>query len=378
MIKNKKFSFVFIGLALFSMFFGSGNLIFPLFLGQVARGQCLLAFLGFLITAVIVPFLGVIAMLVFRGNYTRFFQSLGNRTGSLLIAALLTVWIPLGSAPRCITLAYSSLSSYFAIGPLWLFSLVYCGVIFFLIGKKGRMLDILGYVLTPLLLMCLAMIIFNGVSPAEVFHRPTAEGWEQFFTGLTEGYNTMDLIASFFFSASVIEILQSASHEKIRPINVTFKACVVGMMLLGIVYFSLIALAGTHSDLLQNVPKDQMLAHISKHVLGQKLGMVAVGAIFLACFTTSVALVVVYADYLNRTLFKKYPTDFGAKVSTLVVTFVISLTGLKGITMITAPLLGIFYPFLIIMIIATLLFRWIKKVPFNPEEAEIEALEEAR
>ena len=280
MIGNKKFSYIFIGLALFSMFFGAGNLIYPLFVGQMAQDQSIWASFGFLITAVGVPFLGVIAMIVYEGDYTKFFQCLGGRLGALLIAILLTVWIPLGSAPRCITLAYSSMASYVDIGPLWLFSFIYCAVIFFVIGTKGRMLDILGYVLTPCLLVCLGLIIYNGVTVTEMFAAPTGDGVKHFFNGLTEGYNTMDLIASFFFSASIIEILRNATHEKVQPVRITLKACIVGMSLLAIIYINLIALAGVHFELLSNVPKEQMLAHISKSVLGPHLGMISVLAIF--------------------------------------------------------------------------------------------------
>lgn len=361
MIGNKKFSFVFLGLALFSMFFGAGNLIFPLFVGQMAQDQSVLASLGFLITAVGVPFLGIIAMIVYEGDYTKFFQCLGGRLGSGLIALLLTVWIPLGSAPRCIALAYSSMSSYMEIGPLWIFSLIYCCVIFFVIGTKGRMLDILGYFLTPCLLACLGLIIYQGVEVTEMFTAPTQAGLTHFYSGLTEGYNTMDLIASFFFSASVIEILRSATQEKAQPIRITLKACIVGISLLAFVYINLIALAGVHYEVLQGVPKEQLLAHIAKVVLGPKLGMISVAAIFLACFTTSVALAVVYADFLNKTLFKSYPSDSWAKVTTLAVTFVISMTGLKGITMITAPVLEIFYPLLIVMIVVNLSIKGYQK-----------------
>jgi branched-chain amino acid:cation transporter, LIVCS family len=368
MIGNKKFSFVFIGLALFSMFFGAGNLIYPLFVGQMAQDQSIWASLGFLITGVGVPFLGVVAMIVYQGDYTKFFQCLGSRFGSLLIAILLTVWIPLGSAPRCITLAYSSMASYIDFGPLWLFSLFYCTVIYFVIGTKGRMLDILGYVLTPCLLVCLGLIIYQGVSVTEMFPAPTKEGVKHFLAGLTEGYNTMDLIASFFFSASVIEILRSATQEKIQPVRITLKACIVGISLLALVYVNLIALAGVHYEVLDNVPKEQMLAHISKSVLGPHLGMISVAAIFLACFTTSVALVVVYADFLNKTLFKSHPSDFLAKMTTLAITFVISLTGLAGITMITAPILEIFYPLLIVMIIVNLSIKGYQRYALNKVE----------
>jgi LIVCS family branched-chain amino acid:cation transporter len=112
-----------IGMALFAMFFGSGNLIYPLYIGTEAETSWVSATLGFLIAAVLLPFLGVIAMVLYRGSYDEFFNSIGKKMGFILSLILLTVWIPLGSAPRCMTLAYASIDSYFAnTPPLWLYS----------------------------------------------------------------------------------------------------------------------------------------------------------------------------------------------------------------------------------------------------------------
>ncbi len=74
MSKTHQPSFIIIGFALFSMFFGSGNLIFPLFLGQIAEGQWIFASLGFFVTAVLLPLLGILAMVVYKGDYGTFFS----------------------------------------------------------------------------------------------------------------------------------------------------------------------------------------------------------------------------------------------------------------------------------------------------------------
>ena len=79
MQNNRQLSFVVIGLALFSMFFGSGNLIYPLFIGQLAEGQWITATMGFLLTAVLVPLAGVAAMVVYKGDYTAFFGCLRKK-----------------------------------------------------------------------------------------------------------------------------------------------------------------------------------------------------------------------------------------------------------------------------------------------------------
>lgn len=360
MSQNRQLSFIVIGLALFSMFFGSGNLIFPLFLGQIAEGQWLFASLGFFTTAVLLPLTGVIAMVVYKGDYYTFFGCFGKKIGFISILTLLTVWIPLGSGPRCAALAYASMLPYIDSPlPMWFFSAIYCTITFMVVYKKARILDILGYVLTPLLLICLALIICKGIDfPALVPAEVSSNTLSFLFRGLSEGYNTMDLIASFFFSASIINILRRSTHDEARSLSTTFKASLVGATLLAIVYIGLICLAVSHSDALYNIPKEQLLVHIAKDLLGSQLGIIASLAVFLACFTTSVALTTVFADFLAERILgnrDQYPI---ALLITQSVTFVMSITGLEGITAVTEPILRVFYPMLMLMIVINLSRKW--------------------
>lgn len=341
-----------IGLALFSMFFGGGNLIFPLFVGHLAEDQWFSATIGFLITTAAVPFLGVIAMVMFRGDYNAFFGCLGKPLGFLVTLVLLVVWIPLGSAPRCITLAYASLALYVPDAPpLWVFSIAYCIVVTLIINKKNRMIDILGYVLTPLLLLCLGLIVFKGIDLSSDTLLLSSPSFDFLFFGLKEGYNTMDLIASFFFSASIIEILRKVSKDDASSLKKTLKASVLGVILLGLVYIGLILLASNHAEELQHVPKDRLLVHIAHTVLGPRLGIIAALAVFFACISTSIALISVFADFLAVNIFgnsNKYPL---AIAISQVMTFGMSIFGLQGITAFTGPILQVFYPFLLVLIV---------------------------
>jgi LIVCS family branched-chain amino acid:cation transporter len=345
---ENKYSFFFIGLALFAMFFGSGNLIFPLEVGRLSGEGWPMATLGFLTTAVIVPFMGIVAMVIFRGHTHEFFDCLGKKLGWVFTAILLTVWIPLGSGPRCMVLAYSSMATQMAMPPLWVFSIIWSLIVWVVIYRKGRMLDILGYYLTPLLLACLVAIIFLGISQGAGAKETDISSLTLFFTGAKEGYNTMDLIASFFFSASIIEILRKAAHVgNFHPLKITLKAGVVGVALLALVYIGLIGLAAINSDLLVSTPKDQLLATVAKKILGNHFSLLAILAIFLACFTTSVALVVVFSQFLQSFI----PQESICIGITLIACYVMSLTGLEGITAITSPVLQTFYPILIVLII---------------------------
>ncbi|MBB65888.1 MAG: branched-chain amino acid transporter [Waddliaceae bacterium] len=349
---GKSASALVIGLALFSMFFGSGNLIFPLFVGSLAQGQSLFAMTGFIATAVLLPFLGVIAMLVFQGNYRQFFaRLLGERLGFILTAILLTVWIPLGSGPRCIVLAYGSLASYLSMPPLWVFSGIYSAFLILMVFKKNRLLDVLGYVLTPTLLACLFVIIMQGVFQVSAPLPSEMSDGQSFFHALSEGYNTMDLIAAFFFSASVIKMIKNSSDTSSKPLLLVFQACVVGMALLGIVYAGMIFLAAKHAVLVVGVPKDQLLSHLALELLGPQLGIVSAIAVAVACFTTSIALLIVYVDFLRYYVFPKDTRGRASIFLTLVGSFVMSIFGLGGITAVTAPVLKVLYPLLLIMIV---------------------------
>src|SRR5260370_33601848 len=121
----KKLLFVFTtGFALFSMFFGAGNLVYPLSLGLNAQDQCLPAIGGFLITAVGVPMLGFLSMMLFQGQYRVFFQKIGALPGFFLIAATLCVMGPFGALPRCIALSYAAVNATAPLLSLEMFSLL--------------------------------------------------------------------------------------------------------------------------------------------------------------------------------------------------------------------------------------------------------------
>jgi len=209
-IKNTQSKALVIGLALFSMFFGSGNLIFPLAVGRVSGEQFLAGAAGFILTAVLVPFLGVVAMVVFDGDYRKFFSFLGAKTGFLFTLILLTFWIPFGSGPRCVTLSYASVAPFLGGVPLWLFGLFYTCLVYALSYKKNRFIDILGSVLTPSLLVCLGILVYKGASLATQMPPSEVGGEQSFLNGLLEGYNTMDLIASFFFSSTITKLRKTS------------------------------------------------------------------------------------------------------------------------------------------------------------------------
>ena len=123
---TKRLHVISVGLAMFSMFFGAGNVVFPLIVGTIAQDKSHFALLGLVLTAVGVPFLGLFAMTLFDGCYRKFFERLGRWPGFFIILIIMGLIGPFGAIPRCITLSYSTLKMFVGDMSLPIFSFFMC------------------------------------------------------------------------------------------------------------------------------------------------------------------------------------------------------------------------------------------------------------
>lgn len=348
--------------AMFSMFFGAGNVVFPLALGQFAQDKNLFAILGLLISAVGVPMLGLISMTLFNGDYKKFFDRIGKVPGFIVAAAILGLIGPFGAIPRCITLSYATVKIYLPDMSLSVFSILSCILIFALTVKKNNILEIIGYFLTPLLLGSLGIIIVKGfiTSPAApaADHAP----WAIFLTGLVEGYQTMDLLGAFFFSSIVLACLErdidpSKPHNYKRLIMLALKASAIAAFLLSIVYLGFSYTAAFNSHSLIGVPKDELAGRIALLVLGPYASIVACIAVSVACLTTAIALAAVFAEFIHKDLSMNKIRYDVSLVITLVLTYFVSTLNFTGIASILQPILQICYPALIVLSLLNIVYK---------------------
>lgn len=342
------------GLAMFSMFFGAGNVVFPLALGQLAQDKNFYAILGLLITAVGVPFLGLIAMTLFDGNYKLFFNRIGKVPGILVAFCIISLIGPFGAIPRCVALSYSTIQAYIPNISLVAFSIGSCVLIYLFTFRKSRILDVLGYVLTPFLLFSLLVIIVKGF-----FATPNLQPIEHteaaiFLKGLQEGYQTMDLLGAFFFSSVVLSCLKDGlpasehqNHKKI--IKATLKASAIGAFLLAAVYIGFSYVAAFHTGDLGAINQEELLGAIAHKILGPYAGLVASIAVALACLTTAIALAAVFAEYLHNEVTQGKLNYQLSLIITLVITAIFSTLKFTGIIAILAPILSVCYPALIVL-----------------------------
>lgn len=341
-----------IGLAMFSMFFGAGNIIFPLAIGHYAQDKTIFAILGLLITAVIIPFVGLISMILFNGDQNRYFGVLGKIPGFIIALFIITLLGPLGSTPRCIALSYSTIKmSLGSISPI-LFNGIACVIIYFFAYQKKRILNWLGYFLTPFLIGSLAYIIIRGLFFAET--STTASDQESltiFWHGLKEGYNTMDLLAALFFSSLVLTSLRDikAQYPQENLNTIAFRASLIGGGLLAVTYIGFSFIASYHSRDLPIESTDQLLGMITMKILGPSAGIWICLTIALACLTTAIALSSVFAEFISNRLFKNKIDYKITLIGTLLATFIVANLQFEGISAFLGPILELCYPFLIVL-----------------------------
>lgn len=356
------------GFAMFSMFFGAGNVVFPLAVGQYAQSQTLWAMAGLVFTGVLIPFLGLMAMTLYDGNHHHFFQRIGKNPGFVAAILIMVLIGPFGATPRTITLSYSTIKMYLPGLSLPAFSLAASLVIYFFTYKKRKILDLLGLVLTPILLVTLGIIIAVGLFTPSSLTSSSLSSSQAFFHGLTEGYNTMDLMGAFFFSSVVLSCLKADLPKDSTPkqlVTTTLQSSLIGAGLLAAVYTGFALVASFHSPHLEGIPLDELIGKLAISLLGPYAGILASAAVALACLTTAIALAAVFAEFLQKDICKEKISFPNALLLTLAVNFAMCLLSFEGILKILVPLLQILYPAMIMLSVVNLAhklwgFSWVK------------------
>jgi branched-chain amino acid:cation transporter, LIVCS family len=353
------------GLAIFSMFFGAGNVVFPLVIGASAGDKNIFAIAGLLITAVGIPFLGLFATILFSGDYRKFFFRIGKIPGLFAIVSCMAMIGPFAALPRCVALAHTTMQAFMPGTSLFIFSFASCIFLYFLAVSRSSIVDILGKVLSPILLVSLLVIIVKGIFSAPASPVVADSGLFFFKKGFLEGYNTMDFLATFFFSNAIIVGLLRAQgrkdSEELKPskelIKMVINAGIIGASLLALVYVGFSFVASFHGAELVGMSGDTMISVIAFKVLGPYGGLIANLAVSLACLTTAVALAIVFSEFLEKEIFGGLLHYRFALLITLVITFAFANVGFAGIVGMIAPVLAVWYPGLLVLSILNVLYK---------------------
>ena len=348
------------GFAMFSMFFGSGNLVFPLLIGKEALHQYPIAILGLLITAVLVPFLGLISIILFDGNYRVYFERLGKTPAFLLIAIILMLIGPFGVVPRCITVAYGGFNLIYPDLAITSFSFLFCLTIIALIWSKNRVVDIIGLFLTPFKLGGIVILILFGLWYGEQPIENGMSAGESFKNAFFMGYQMMDLMAAFFFSSTIVYYLRSHLSTREDPkvlIKMSISASLIGALLLSLAYIGFVALGAKYAPHLQNANSEQLLVAIGGHALGYFAKPVIAIVLAVGCLATAVILSTLFTDFLVQDVTKDRLKRPYAILITMSITFIVSLLGFSKLMVILGSILNVTYPALIALAIMNIIDR---------------------
>lgn len=359
-------SYILIGSMLFGLFFGAGNLIFPVHMGQEAGSAVSAATVGFLITATGLPFLGVVAIGVSKSS--GLFE-LSSRVHPIFgygmtIFLYLTIG-PLFALPRTATVSYEVgvapfISEKYKAIVLVFFSLLFFAAALFFALRPNKILTWVGKILNPLFLIFLAVLIITSfikpmgsVSAARV---QNDYALAPLFKGFTEGYNTMDALASLAFGIIVVRTLRDLGVNSSKGIAAgTLKSGFVSMILMGLIYGCLAYVGASSMGQLQLSENGRIaLAQIARYYFSGSGGILLAAIVTLACLKTAVGLITACSEtfhdiFPNFMSYKKYAVVF------TVISCLIANVGLTQIIACTVPVLMFLYPFAIALILLALL-----------------------
>lgn len=348
---NRKKEVLILGFALFAMFFGAGNLIFPPSLGIDMGKDWLVAGIGFLLTGVGLPLLGVLAFTKV-GRLEDFSVKISSRFNTLYCTALVFVIGPLFAIPRTgsTTFEMGVLPSFPNVNPLVLSiitSTAFFGITLILVIKESKITDIIGKFLTPVILIILAAIAFLGVTGN--IGTPVDKNITGVFAkGFVSGYQTMDALASVIFGVVIVKGLEGKGivEEKEQRYFLSGSALIAAIGL-GLIYFSLMYLGARVSGV-GTFSTTSAALYLAEITLGSA-GKIAFGiCVATACLTTSVGLVAIASDWFARF------TPISYKMwSVIICVFsgVMAIGGVDFIIKLSIPVLCILYPVTIILIL---------------------------
>ena len=364
---NKKTTDIFVvGFALFSIFFGAGNLLFPPYLGLVSGQDWFISFLGFIIGDAGLALLVIVVAAKNKGILDEILVRGGKKLARFIGCAAILCIGPFLAIPRtaATTFEMSILPFMPNLGTAGsvIFSIIFFVATYFLTIKSTRVLDIIGKFLTPVLLLSLLALIIKGVitpmgpmSPDHMIDRSL------FSEGLSQGYLTMDALGASAMAGIMISTLVSKGYTDTKDqISMTIKAGFVSGIALSIVYGGLCYLGATMSTMHDvNTSQALLVVAATEGIFGTPGKVLLAIMVLFACLTTSIGLTSSAGRYFEDTTDGRLSYE---KIVTAICIFsaVVSTFGVNKIIQISIPILQTIYPVMIILVVLTIFTKQIK------------------
>ena len=357
---------------LFGMFFGAGNLIFPIALGQHAGSNVWLAFAGLFITGVGMPLLGVAALGISRSTGLFDLSGKAGRPYGMFFTCLLYLTIgPFFAIPRCATTSFTVGLEQILPQSDWtwlyllLFSVLFFAVALFFSLRPGKILTWIGKVLNPAFLLFLGILVIVALlhPGAAISQVEPLDGYasQPFFTGFLEGYNTMDALASLAFGIVVIQVIKDLDVEDPGAVaGSTVRSGIFSCLFMGVIYLAVTIVGVQSRGLFEPAANGGVaLAQIARHYLGSAGLLVLAATVTLACLKTAVGLITSCAETFSA-LFPNGPTYRIWAIIFSAISFLFANLGLSAIIDYSIPVLMFLYPLAIVLILLALIGKFFR------------------
>ena len=349
-----------IGLMLFSFFFGAGNLIFPPALGQLAGDNLPAAIFGFCFSGVGLPLMGILAMAILNSDDPNELASPMSPAFGKAITILCALTIgPFFAIPRTCAVSFDTgilllLPPGYETTGLAFYSVFFFGLTYFLSVNPSKIVDNIGKIMSPLLLLCLGILItcviidpMGSLQPANGVYKNVP-----CFKGFQEGYNTMDLLCTMLYGAATLKAIQSQGIKEQKQLTkMCIYAGIIAAICLALIYGAL-AYAGASSTAVFGIVSNggQLLNMISVHYMGFPGQVVLALIIFFACITTSIGLTTSISSYFHELSGKQVLYQRFCLYICLF-SLVVANFGLNNIIKFSIPVICMLYPIVIAIVI---------------------------
>ena len=348
------------GFALFAMLFGAGNLIFPPMLGYETNSSWIPTMLAFTITGVGFPFLGILSVSIV-GNGIKDFANRVSPMFSTIFAIISILAIgPMLAIPRTGATAYEITFLHNGMNNTiykYIYLICYFGIVILFSLKANKVIERVGKILTPILLLLLFLIIVKGIFFSGLSIKPDIYP-HAFKRGFLEGYQTMDTIASIAYAGIILKAIKNGRNlTQKQEFAFLIKAGLVAILSLALIYggFALVG-AKMHSVLVTN-DKIELLVKTTSYLLGNYGNLVLAICVAGACLTTAIGLVATVGEFFSSITSFKYEKIV---IFTVIISFLLSILGVESIIRISVPILVFIYPVMISLIILNLFGKYIK------------------
>ncbi len=360
--KNSMIDVAVIGLALFAMFFGAGNLIFPPYLGTNAGTEWFTGFLCFFIADVGLALVAILAMIKSGDVSMNGITGKLGKVPSVIINSLIVLCIgPFLAIPRTAATTFEmGVMPVFPSINSWIFGAIFFGLTLMFTIRPSSVVDVIGKFLTPVLVACLLALIVIGIMHP-IGEIAVTTGFDTVKEGILSGYQTMDVLASIVFVIIIISAAKGKGYTETKDtMRVVIQSSFFAAVALMIIYGGLAYLGATTSaGGFEGHNQTGLVVAITQTLIGS-YGVLILGIIvFFACLTTAIGLVSSCASYFEDLTHGKLSYK-AVVLLTVGFSYIVSNFGISTIISIAAPILTLLYPVVLVMIILTYFSKRIK------------------